>query len=266
MQIHEITYRKLDEAAMGSVGAQAKVFSSALGSALTQKIAPGLNPGSQSSMAFDPQAKAKLLTEPAVQALAKKQAILWNAIISDLMSKTKTSTGAQAVSVKDIPPAQIKNALLQQVNTKLLSTISGNQLTDYQDLTDKINSTDPAAKKAADDTIRAINVAVDSILATEPVEANKGKMAQAWLNLVANVYQAANMAKFQSSTPGAPTPSGAKVPAGQRLKVVLPNKSVYYKTYQGTWTNEVGKTIPNQASINDLEKAAATGAATLERV
>lgn len=257
MQIHEITYRQINEAAPGSFGGQAGVYGAALGQALAQKVMPGINLKSQQPMATDPQAVAKLMSDPVVKELANKQAALWHTIVLDLMKKNNV------VDVKDLQPNVLKNALNQQVNTKLLTTISGNQITDFRDLTDKVNATDPETKRAADNLIRATSVAMDSILATEPIKQNTAKLVTAWNSLVANIYTAANMVKFQSGS-GAPAPAGAKVPAGQRLKVTV-NNTDYYKNAQGTWTNVMGQAIPNQSQIDFLEKQAATGKATLER-
>lgn len=261
MQIHEITQKNLNEAAPGSFAAKAGVFGSALGKSLLQKINPSMNlsaPGG--TVAVDPQAQAKLMAQPVIQDLAKKQAGLWNQITTDLLSKNNV------VDVNDIPPAVRKDALLQQVNSKMLATMSGNQITDYQDLTDKLRSADAATNKSANDLIRNINASIDVILATEPVKQNTAKMVAAWNNLVANVYTAANMVKFNSPVePAVAAKTGVKVPTGQRLKVVSGNAD-YYKTPQGTWTNAMGTKISNPTQVSFLEKLAGQTAAKLERV
>ena len=259
MQIHEITQRKLNEAAPGSFVSQAGVFGSALGKAITQKIAPSMNYDDPATMSLDPQAQAKLIADPVVKDLAKKQAGLWNEIVIDLMKKNNVT------DVKDIAPNLLKNALNQQVNTKLLSTISGNQITDFRDLTDKVNSTDAETKRAADELIKKINVSMDAILATEPIKQNTAKLVTAWNTLTAGIYSAANMVKFQSgAAAGIPASTGVRVPAGQRLKVTKDNAD-YYKTAQGVWTNVMGTKISNPTQVNFLEKLASAGSATLER-
>lgn len=260
MQIHEITQR-LNEAAPGSLAGQASVFGSALNKALLQKINPNMNLNAPAGdIAVDPQAQAKLMSQPIIQDLAKKQAGLWNQITTDLLSKNNV------VDVNDIPPAVRKDALLQQVNSKMLATMSGNQITDYQDLTDKLRSADSTTKQAADNLIKNINASVDVILATEPIKQNTTKMVSAWNNLVANVYSAANMVKFQGAEPGtAPAKTGTQVPVGQRLKVTKDNAE-YYKSAQGVWTNMMGTKISNPSTVSFLEKLANSGGATLERI
>lgn len=261
MQIHEITQR-LNEAAPGSLAGQASVFGSALNKALLQKINPNMNLNAPAGgVAIDPQAQAKLMSQPIIQDLAKKQAGLWNQITTDLLSKNNV------VDVNDIPPAVRKDALLQQVNSKMLATMSGNQITDYQDLTDKLRSADSSTKQAADNLIKNINTSVDVILATEPIKQNTAKMVAAWNNLVANVYSAANMVKFQGAEPGtgAPAATGVKVPVGQRLKVTKDNAD-YYKTSQGIWTNAIGYKISSASTVSFLEKLANSSGATLERI
>ena len=260
MQIHEITQRRLDEATPGSFGAQAGVFGSAVGKALMQKIAPSMNLDTKQTIALDPQAQAKLLADPVIKELANKQAALWRSIITDMLQKNNV------VDVKDLPPNVLKSALVQQVNSKLLASISGNQINDYHDLTDKVKAGDTATKQAADNLIKTINVAVDSILATEPTKQNTAKLVTAWNSLVASIYTAANMVKFQTAEPGtAPAKTGTQVPVGQRLKVTKDNAD-YYKSAQGVWTNMVGDKVTNQSAISFLEKLANSGGATLERI
>jgi hypothetical protein len=140
--------------------------------------------------------------------LATNQQKLWTVIVQDLMKKTRGANGQPGVlSISEIPPQELKNALLQQVNTKILSTASGRALTDYTDLPGKV---DPAsfggkAVPLAKQFVSDIDASMDVILSTEPTKANAAKTQEAWNNLVGKVYQAANMAEFQGGTGTAKT-------------------------------------------------------------
>lgn len=202
MQIHEITYKKqLNEFTAGNMA----TFGKAMGNALMNKIAPGMNPNNVGET-------------PAVQAGAKEQEKLWNGVVANLMQQTKTATGAQAVSIKDIPPEKLKAALEQQVNTNFLGKLTKNQVTDYQTLASKVDPADPAAKKKANDIVKRIAVSMDLILATEPTDANKAKTASAWTNLASNVFSAATMVAPETA-PAATTAAAKPATATQRAEV-----------------------------------------------
>lgn len=217
MQIHEITFKQPINEAAGSLGGQASVAGAGFAGALASKMLPGANTNNTGTTTAPTaaQGKAAELSAPAVAALATNQQKLWTVIVQDLMKKTRGANGqAGVLSISEIPPQELKNALLQQVNTKILSTASGRALTDYNDLPSKV---DPAsfggkAVQLAKQFVNDINVSMDVILSTEPTKANAAKTQEAWNNLVGKVYQAANMAEFQAGTGAKAAP---KAPANQ---------------------------------------------------
>jgi hypothetical protein len=202
MQIHEITYKRTVNEAAGSLAGQASVAGSGFMGALTNKMLPGANTNNTGTTTAPTaaQGKAAELSAPAVAALATNQQKLWTVIVQDLMKKTRGANGQTGVlSISEIPPQELKNALLQQVNTKILSTASGRALTDYNELPGKV---DPAsfggkAVQLSKQFVNDINVSMDVILSTEPTKANAAKTQEAWNNLVGKIYQASNMVEFQ---------------------------------------------------------------------
>lgn len=202
MQIYEITYGKRLNEAAGSLAGQASVAGSGFMGALANKMLPGANTNNptDSTTAANAQSKAAELSAPAVQALAKNQQALWTKIVQDLMAKTTSASGTKGVlSITAIPPQELKQALMQQVNTKILSTASGRAITDYHDLPNRV---DPAtfggkAVQLAKQFVADIDASIDVILSTDPNKLNEPKLQQAWNNLVGKVYQATNMVEFQ---------------------------------------------------------------------
>lgn len=205
MQIHEITSRQPVNEAAGSLAGQASVAGAGFMGALQNKLLPGAKIGNAGTTTAptDAQGKAAELSAPAVAALATNQQKLWTVIVQDMMKKTRGANGQTGVlSISEIPPQELKNALLQQVNTKILSTASGRALTDYNDLPGKV---DPAsfggkAVPLAKQFVSDIDASMDVILSTEPTKANAARTQEAWNNLVGKIYQGANMVEFQGGS------------------------------------------------------------------
>lgn len=175
MQIYEITFKtQLNEAPGFSD------FASGFTSAITQKIAPGMQSG-ESSVSI-------------AQGASKKYAEGWAKVVAELMKNTKTQSGAQAISIRDVDPVQLKTALEELVNQEIVTDLSKNQLNDYKTLPSKVDATDANAKQDAAQMVKNIEASIDLILATEPTEVNRTKTASAWANLVTNVYNAVQLA------------------------------------------------------------------------
>jgi hypothetical protein len=176
MQIREIVL----EAAPGSVGAQAGVFGRALGSALTQKIAPGMNTGTQTS-AVAPGMRAQgaqQINQAAVATLADKGQKAWVQTLKNMIAQSDNpALSPDALDINDT-----KESLDDMVKSMLGF--------DAEIMT---RLTTPEAKEA----VEKLNNGTAAVLkASSTPQTNDVAMKAAWSMLALGIAEAQNAKTF----------------------------------------------------------------------
>jgi Tfp pilus assembly protein PilX len=201
MRIFEVT--QINEAAPGSVGAQAGSFLSGVGQALAQKMIPA---GGNTAAALDKsvapgqaQGKAAEISGPAVAALAKTLQTQWSNTLTSMMQQARNpQTGKPGVqSIADIEPVEMQKALISMVNGNL-QRMSGRQVSDYKDAPKLVDKTANQGKlpTMVTDMVASIDRAIDALLITDPKRENAAKLAGFWNTIAQNSYGIANEVEF----------------------------------------------------------------------
>lgn len=201
MRIFEVT--QINEAAPGSVGAQAGSFLGGVGQALAQKMIPaGGNTAAPLGATAGPgqaQGQAAKMSGPAMAALAKTLQTQWSNTLTSMMQQAVNpitkDKGVQ--SIKDIEPVELQKALISLVNGNL-QRMTGRQVSDYKDaarLVDKAANQGKLPAMVAD-MVASIDQAIDALLITEPTRANGSKLTGMWNTIARNSLGIANEVEF----------------------------------------------------------------------
>lgn len=235
MQIHEITKRKVNEGVLSGISnAVSKAASSPLAKAVGSHIAAkasdwatkqtGLDSGKNNPYS-DQQKAAATAAVPVIKAQAEKQQKLWNTAIAKIQQQNNVQSPAQL----DTGTKQgLAKSLMNQIHKNFLQGKVG---TDYQQLPKWV---DGKAQQQANDIVKRITDAKQSILNfNNPNKTAQQAMAE-WQTLSQATYDAMNLMQFNSasgmssagkksnapaapSSPAAPAPSPAVSQAAQQI-------------------------------------------------
>jgi hypothetical protein len=194
MQIFEITQP-------GS--GQAGVFGRALGSALAQRVMPGINVGDADGgpAAADRMTAAMQQSEPLVRQQAEQQMKAWNASVRELMQQ------ADVLRPDQLPGQQkqiLARNLLDIVNKGL-----GGRLDNFKNLSTWV---DQKSQTQARDTVTAIERSIAQILNWRNPARDSSAQMQQWQDLMKSVYTASALMRFRPATSQAKA-STAPMPA-----------------------------------------------------
>ena len=209
MQIHEITRRKVNEGIL-------KGISNAVGSHIAAKATDwatkqtGLDSGKNNPYG-DQQTAAATAAAPVIKSQAEKQLKLWN----DAIANAKEQNNVQSPAQLDSKTKQgLAKSLMNQIHRNFLQSKVG---TDYQQLP---NWVDGKVQQQANDIVKRITDAKQSILNfNNPNKTAQQAMAE-WQTLSQATYDAMNLMQFNSSsgmsgakkksnTPGTPSSPAA---------------------------------------------------------
>jgi hypothetical protein len=156
-------------------------------------------PGNAPGFAIDPQGQAARASAPLIDEMAKSLDVAWRTTVQNHMKNTPNSvTGKPGVVFADIRREHLERALALQLN-KVLAKISNGRIQDYVKISSVV---DPSAyngqgRQAADLTLRELERALDSIVITEPSDANKTALSTLWKTVAKNLYTISSLAQFQ---------------------------------------------------------------------
>ena len=212
MQIHEITSRRTDEGILKGVQQAGRVASGA-GTYLVNRLSRAMGGGAVGDTSATPagtaQGKAAEISKPVIDSLAKNAAAGWQKSILALMDKTKMPDGSRPGSIQNLPERELEQTF-DGVNSRLLTNLTGYQLSDISQLKDKI---DPTASsyivKQVDDMIAQAEALKKQILDAEP---HTQTAANLWKQYIEYLGNAANIARFQGGS-GARATSADSIPA-----------------------------------------------------
>jgi hypothetical protein len=226
MQIHEITSRRTDEGilkgmktlaagaantvagAVDKVGRVASGVTTYAANSLSRSMGGGAIGDTHETPAGTAQSTAAEISKPVIDKLAKQNSALWANSVAGLIDKTQMPGGAKATSINNVPEAEL-NATFDNMTGKLLTNLSGYQMSDISQLKDKI---DPNASsyivKQVNDMITRAEQLKTKILNTEP-----NKSAGLWNQYVTYLGNAANMARFQGGTGAGKSIDPGSIPA-----------------------------------------------------
>lgn len=211
MQIYEITQpRRLNEINYGSTAARVPAavsrgaaigtgFAGALGQAITNaplkalgartgsNLVPDADAGKKRAAISDRMDQAVQAAMPAISQQADQQWRMWDASAKNLVQKA----GAQ--NMAEVDPAQLKNALMTQVQT--MAAQQG--LRNYKNLANLVDAEafGGAAKYEAMDTVKAIDAAIADIL--DPRQQVGTQARDNWIALCKEIYSAGLQLKFR---------------------------------------------------------------------
>jgi len=140
------------------------------------------------------QSRAAEASKPVIDKLAKNSAAEWQKSILALMDKTKMPNGSRPSSIQNLPERELEQTF-DGMNTRLLTNLTGYQLSDISQLKGKI---DPNASSyitnQVDDMIKQAASLKQQILNTEPHTEGAAKL---WNQYVSYLGNAANIVRFQ---------------------------------------------------------------------
>jgi len=275
MRIFEVT--QINEAAPGSVGAQAGSFLSGVGQAMAQKMIPtGGNTGPASDRPSGPvagpgqaQGQAAKMSAPVVAALAKTLQTQWSNTLTSMMQQARNpQTGKPGVqSIADIEPVEMQKALISMVNGTVENL--NRKISDYKDAPKMVDKTANQGKLPAmvTDMVASIDRAIDALLITEPKRENAAKLAGFWNTIAQNSYGIANEVNFN--------PGFGQATATRAVANTPDNQLAQQATKAGLTTKQLGistKIAPTRdpamnkllASVGALQDTPQTAAVAAE--
>lgn len=198
MQIRDI----IVEAAPGSFGAQAGVFGRALGSALGQKVAPGINTGGNQAPIVAPGQRAQAaqqINQAAVATLADKGQKAWVQTLKNMIAKSDNP----ALSPDKLDINDTRESLDDMVKTMLGFDPAVMQ---------RLNT--PEAKAAAE----KLNNGIAMVLkASSTPQTNDVAMKAAWAMLALGIAESQNAKTFAGANSPGKLPEVTVGPDGRLL-------------------------------------------------
>ena len=194
MQIFEITQP-------GS--GQAGVFGRALGSALAQRVMPGINVGDTvgSDTAADRMGAAMAQSEPLIRQQAEQQLKAWNASVLELMQQA-------GVLKPDQLPGQQKQILARNL-IDIVNKGLGGRIDNFKNLSTWV---DQKSQPRARETVASIEKSIQQILNWRNPARDSGEQLQQWQDLMRSVYTASALTRFRPATARAQTAAGPMPP------------------------------------------------------
>ena len=176
MQIFEITsHKRTDEGILkGIANKVSRVASGATtyaANSLSRSMGGGSIGDTMDTTAGTAQSVAAKASKPVIDKLAKQYSALWLDSVAGLIKKTKMPNGAKATSIMNVPEAEL-NSTFDGISQKLLTNLTGLQMSDISQLKDKI---DPNASsyivRQVNDMITRAEQLKGKLLSTEPDKA-----------------------------------------------------------------------------------------------